>query len=99
MLLAGRIAREVGGRTPVRGVWTVGCGRYAVELYGFSRFVADLDAGRQYGRENDRSLIHSILDWVATEGFFDCYGEDAAGRGFDGWQDAHHYRQRYLLDN
>lgn len=42
--------------------------------------------------------MHSVLDWVATEGFFECYGEEAATHRFDGFRDAHHYRNRYSAD-
>ncbi|CAM2183976.1 hypothetical protein BC2230_40426 [Burkholderia cepacia] len=98
MLLAGELSSQVGAGFVSRGAWTVASGRHIVNLYGFSRFIADLDNGRCYGRENDKSLIHSVLDWVATEGWYECYGEDSAVHSFGGFKDAHHYRHRYSDD-
>ena len=46
----------------------MGCANVVLELYGVRGFLEDVDAGRQYWREGE-TVVHSVLDWAATDGF------------------------------
>jgi hypothetical protein len=63
-----------------------------IDAYGLDQLLADLDAQREYWREGD-SLVHSVLDWIATEGF------DAFFSRMPNWDfhTAADFRHRYLI--
>lgn len=65
---------------------------YIVGLYGARRFLADVDAGREFWRD-DAGIVGATLDWAATDGFMECVGAKARGQ----WTDVSSFRQRHLI--
>lgn len=62
-----------------------------LECYGIRRFLADIDSRRDYWREGE-TLVHSSLDWLATEGFEQLFAQ------FGGTlADAQEFRDRYVI--
>src|SRR5579864_8768750 len=67
----GKHGRRAGDRWPPT---PLECANYVVRHYGIHDFLEDIDAGRQYWREDpgpegNGSFIHRCLGWLANEGF------------------------------
>src|SRR6185503_5631245 len=62
-----------------------------LRCYGVRRFLEDIDTRRAYWREGE-SILHSCLDWLATEGF-----EHLFARHDGIFADAQEYRDRYVI--
>jgi hypothetical protein len=61
-------------------------------MYGVLRFLADIDAGRQFWSEGD-SIVHSVLTWIVEEGFREFFSQHDVN-----FTDAADFRQRHMIN-
>jgi hypothetical protein len=71
----------------------VECAHYIISLYGVRRFLADIDANREYWRDGG-GIVGATLDWASTDGFGECLGKHSGLRSHDILA----YRQRHLIN-
>ena len=94
---------ESGSRPNVwSGCETVEWAARIIHLYGIGRFLADIDEGRCFWREDGArewggSVFHTSLDWAATAGFDKLTGHYAAGDDRVMFADAQEFRHRHLI--
>ena len=89
--MGGGVAASGGSGGSDAGSLTDGWIDHVIAAYGVGRFLADIDAGRDFrGRGG---IFGAVLDHASTDGF----GALMERHGFDRHDTALAYRQRYLI--
>jgi hypothetical protein len=71
----------------------MGWAHHVIDHYGIRSFLADIDYGREYWREDGGGIVNSILTWLAGEGFQDFMKQFDAS-----WDSAIEFRQRHVIN-